>query len=630
MSLNESRDAAIVRIDKNKSSHNHIIAEVVARVDESQRSLFLRNSELLKWDGRSTLARFGFNVAPTGDFTWENGNLITSVEIYNFIPEYFPESIALDQFFETGVPVGKYFLDDESRYLSASALNNLIESRHLITGKGAEVIDTSLHGILRIPLQPVVYRPSKNYSEQALRDIIHKRVPRGRLTKYQEPVNVDELIVPSDSGIVALSPLLTNLEVIVQDPSDSNVKHTEARMGSQYTRWEFFLEYIGNGKQDSKLESVELILSEPRQEKFRVYVPISLDSGANVSLEDNRSLENHIQKFELPGDNLRFIEYIDFSDKLPGLYRRISRGELTAQRDFYEDFQNNKDVALIFNQFPGQVGTESTNGISDFLIRLSKEDVLKTVYLNNAPNGIFFSESSLEDLNRMWENGTTIYWRNESNQNWRVYNSGFWVKPEKLQEFVDYHKSGKLVAFYGSSKKIDGDLNQIVDQALENILRFHGGKVGFITGGWGEKDSFMESTSKNALDKNILVGAVFWNVSGQESYAEVDFAQYYDETHLNPRQELLARSVEAEFYGDGGVGTRLEFYNTLTNQKIGIGARKPVILLGEEAGTLKEEVQKQVKKGLTPKELLNNIYVVTKNNENDVYQILCEHFKTGP
>lgn len=628
MSLNESRDAAIVRIDKSKSNHSSITAEVVAKVDEGQRGLFLRNSELLKFDARSTLARFGFNVAPTGDFTWENGNLVASIEIYNFIPEYFPWGIALEQFFETGVPVGKYFLDDENRYLSASALTNLIESRHLITGEGAEVIDGASHGILRVPLQKVVYRPSENYSEQALRDIIHKRVPRGRLTKYQEPINVDELIVPSNSGIVTVSTLMTSgLEVIVNDPPDSGVKHAEARMGSQHTKFEFFLEYIGNGKRDTDLKGVELILSEPRQEEFRVYVPISLDSGANVSLEDNRSLEGYIQKFELSGDNLRFIEYIDFSDNLPGLYRRLSRGELAAQRDFYKDFQNNKNVALIFNQFPGKVGTESTNGISDFLTRLSKEDVLKTVYLNNAPNGLFFSESSLEDLNRIWENGTTIYWHNESNQSWMVYDSGFWVKPEKLQEFIDYYRSGKLVAFYGSSKKMDADLNQIVDQTLESILRFHGGKAGFITGGWGEKDSFMESTSKNALDKSILVGAVFWNVPGQESYADVDFAQYYDETHLNPRQELLARSVEAEFYGDGGVGTRLEFYNTLTNMKIGIGARKPIFLLGD-ARALKTEVQAQVKKGLTPKELLNNIYVV--NDGSEVYGQLCEHFKTGP
>lgn len=460
MSLNESRDAIITRIMDDPNNPNNVIAEIASKIDGDQRQLFLRHSELLKFDARSTLARFGINVTPIDDLTWENGNIANTVRISSFIPEYLPQNVKLEQLLETGVPVGKYFINDESQYLETNSLFDQLEHRQVITREGTKIVSHGDYGILRVPLQNIIYVPTEDYSEQSLRDIIHKRIPRSRLTRFQEPRNVKILQVPSNGGIVTQIPLVTNgLEVIVTHPL-----HAEARMGSEHTKYEFFLEYSGNGVQDTELESIDIILSKPRQKQFKVYVPSEISVAPNTSLESNRSLENFIHRFELKGDNLRTIEYIDFSDNLSGLYRRLSRDDISAQKDFYNDFQNNKNVALIFNQFPGKVSTESVNGITDYLIRLSKEDILKTVYLNNATNGIFFSESALEDINNISENGTTVYWNNNSTNKWMVYQNGFWIKPDKLQDFIDYYNSGKLVAFYGSSKKMDEYLIPITEK----------------------------------------------------------------------------------------------------------------------------------------------------------------------
>lgn len=133
----------------------------------------------------------------------------------------------------------------------------------------------------------------------------------------------------------------------------------------------------------------------------------------------------------------------------------------------------------------------------------------------------------------------------------------------------------------------------------------------------------MEAASKIAIEKGLLVGAVFWNITNQDQFADLDFAQYFDETHLNRRQELMARHVELDVYSSPGVGTALEFYNTMTNQKIGIGGRKPQFLLGE-ADVLLDQIKNQVEKGFTPPELLKNIYIIKDGSE--VYNLLGSHF----
>ncbi|MFH0868116.1 MAG: hypothetical protein V1831_02280 [Candidatus Woesearchaeota archaeon] len=627
MSLHESEDARIIKIIKDKSSDKHVVAEIATRIDGEQRKLFLEHSEQVKFDSRSALARFGINIEAVKDFVWEGNYLVGLVDIYNFIPDYLPGPSSIAQLFEVGVPAGKYFLNDPHMYLSAQKLSDLLEKRHIMAGEGVEVKDYISHGVLRIPQQNVIFRPNSNYSEQSLRDIIHKRVPRQRLTKYQDPYEVDKLLVQKNSGIVTIATLMTNgLEVIVNDPSHLGIRHTEARMGSKHTKYQFFFEYIGNSKQDVEINSVDIILSQPRKKEFTVYVPTLLGTDPATSLKYLHSLKTVTDKFQLGRDNLRFIECIDLSDSSQRSYRKLSREDLTAQENFYMDLNSKENVALVFNQFPGEAGTESVGDVSDYLIRLSKKGILKTVYLNSAPNGTFFSDDSLHDLQRLWKSNTTIFWNNTYTDQWTVYYDGFWVKPEKLEEFVGYHKSGKLVAFYGSSSNANGDLEQIADNTLESILRFHGGRAGIITGGWGEKNSFMERISQLAKQKGLLVGAVFCNIPGQAQYADVDFEQHYDESHINPRQELMARVVEAEFYGLGGVGTRFELNQTLTNIKIGVGAQKMVGLLGESEKYL-SELRENVKQGLVPQKLLNNIYVVKDGQE--VYSLLCKHFKTA-
>jgi len=616
LSLHESEDAKIVRIIE--SNHDWVKAEIRARIDAEQRTLFLDLNERVLFDARSSLARFGINVETDGNFVWENSHLVAQAVVRNFIPEYMPADVTLDRLFETGVHLGKYYVDDPVMHIPEPLLREYLSTRFVIVGEGRKLDD---NGVLTLPLHKILLKPTANYSKDALRAIVSGRESRSRLTKYQEAQEVDRLVVPKKGGIVTMATLMTSgLEVIVLDKN-----HSGAKVGSQHTKFDFYAEYIGNGIEDFEIEGIKVFLARPRRREAKIYMPASLDSGPGVRLDDNPTLKKFSSNFWFSGDNVQFIEYFAFIDDSHGVYRRIARQNIGID-GFIEDFQNRNKISFIFNQFPGNIGRRVKGDVIDDLKRLSKEGRLKTLYLLNAPNGVFFSGGALEDLSKLAEQDTTIYWRNPNTNKWMIYYSGFWVKPEKLQEFVDYHKSGKLVAFYGSSKKISDEVAQIADDTLDGILRFHGVKVGFITGGWGEEDSFMQRVSQKAREKGLLVGGVFWNVQGQPHDVDMDFVQYYDERHLLPRQELMARVVEIEVYGPGGFGTHLEFYNTMTmKSRVGIGARKTILLLGD-ASTLKAQAEYLVKEGFASKESLNNIHAIDDGKR--VYDILCGHFKT--
>jgi predicted Rossmann-fold nucleotide-binding protein len=638
MSLHESRDAYITRILYEQSDENRVVAEVSADIKQEQLSLFLRNSEMLVWDARSGLARNWLDVAPVGEFVWENYKRVGLVEVTRFHPSTFPDGSSLEKLFSNyglidymykGVPLGKINFDDPEMYLSADELIAALDpkNREVITGENFEVISKDNHGILRVPLLPEIYIPTNGYSSSDLLNIINKREPRQRLPKFQFPYEVDTIIMEPNSGIVSRIPLMTSgLEVKVLNPNIPGVAHSNANFGSQHTKFDFYLEFVNENSFAVPIGYVDLALIRPRRTKFQVTLPNSLKNGHEDELNTNPNLNNELNKFRLSSADLRKIEYIEFSDDKPGLYTRISRDDIEAQKKFYSSFMDNRDIGIIFNQFPGPINNEYSDGLSSRLIALSEERKLKSLFLNNAPNGNFFSKIGLVDIDRISRNGTSIYWKNPAIEKWTVYESGFWIKPEKIEQFRDYLRSGKIVAFYGSSEKLDKETKSLIYESLDGIMKFHGDKVGILTGGWGKPGSSMEHISKLASDKGALVGAVFWSILGQASDADLDFVQYHDEVELSARQELMGKVVEAEFYVAGGPGTDLERALTLTLTKNRIGVRKPQVYLGD-AGIEKERLEMQIETGYAHSSLLNNIYVVTDGSK--VYDTLSYHFKTS-
>jgi predicted Rossmann-fold nucleotide-binding protein len=350
-----------------------------------------------------------------------------------------------------------------------------------------------------------------------------------------------------------------------------------------------------------------------------------LDHFGNGSTNYNAGFLNDTSgRFRLNGDNLRTIEFFSFGPDYRAIYRSLNRGDIESQKQFYEDLSAQSDISLLFNQFPGKVGTDIRADIMDRLTSLSSEGKLKNVFLLNAPNGEFFSNISVEQLQDLTERGTQVYWFNPHLKIWTVFDYRFWVNPEKLKEFISYSRSGRFAAFYGSSVNSSHNYD-IVQEALEGYKKFHGGMAGVITGGGGD-DSFMHIVSKEAKNKGLLVGAVYWNIPGVTRNYEVDFSQHFDDRFLLDRQSLMSRLVEVEFYGDGGIGTLLEFGNTSTMKKIGIGKTKPIIFIGNGWEKLMELIDDKVKNGLIPKHLLKYIY--QGRDAQSIYDILCSHYKT--
>ena len=618
MSLHESGDATIRRILE--ANHSWVDVEIAERIDNEQKVLFRDYERRLLFDEASSKARFGINALSDDKFVWEGNDLVTSVKIYNFIPEYLKDNVTLDRLVECGITVGKYYVDDPEMYVSAELVHEYLDTRFVITGQGWNLSDS---GILTLPLGEV-YKPTELFDIEALRRIINGIEYRSRLTKYQKPHNVKKLVVPKNSGIVTAATLLTSgLEVKVLDLPRLGLRHSEARIGSMHTRFELFAEYIGGHERDVEIDGMDIILIKPLHRQKKYFIPEAIKSSSDTTLEKNSELTEATRKFERPGYSVEFIEYVDLSGR-KARYAKISRQEAREMGAFIKSLQNQENLSLLFNQFPGKISRKIRGDIIDDLEQLARNGKLRNIYLLNGTNGIFFSDKAIADLSNL-SRYADIFLRNPYTLRWMEFYRNLWVKPEKLQEFEDFYRSGRLVVFYGSSNSISEEETKIVDKTLDGIIRFYGGKLAIATGGWGREGSFMHYVSQKAREKNLLVIAVNWNVSGQSPNIDADAEQSYDEKHLLPRQEIMGKSSEIEVYGLGGDGTSAEFYIMRTLRKIGIGARKPILMLGE-ASLMLDELKERIKRGLSLDEGINSFYIVDANTK--VYQLLCGHFKT--
>lgn len=620
-SLHESEDAYIVRILK--SEQNHILAEVASGLNPDHASLFNGGAKNIIWDARSTLARDGTNVKSIGEIALENGRIVTTVSIYNFIPEFMPAGCAIHDFFGVGTRVGKFYFVNPDKVVKSDKLEEYLDRRHIITGRGWKILSD---GKLRLPLEKIIFCPNEFYNADIKRMIVDGDLSRSRLTAYQAMQSVEGLEIGKDGGLITYAALWTSgLEVFVLSEH-----HSEAKIGSQYTKGRFYAEFEGNRLANIPIGGLEVLLFYPERREIKFYVPVSLSAGKGTKLEDNPTLLEAKKALNTSQNNGIGMGYADLSNGNLAVRKSVSRKDTREQIEFVKSFERLNDIYLFFNEFPLSTGIENKGGISDRLQSLSKEGRLKSLYLLNAPKGIYFSDESVKDLNILWENGTQILWYNPILKRWMFYHSEFWVKPERLAEFIDYYNSGKMCAFYGSSKRISEGLSSIVDDAIESVLKFHGGQVAILTGGMGNSGSLMHYVTTAARRKGALVGASVWNCLGQIPNDDYDFVQYYDDRDLSPRQEQLQRKVECGLYwSEWGLGTAYEWFLDLTNKKIGVGEKTPLIMLGDDGWSdMLKAVKKQEAKGLVPKHAMSGVYVV--ENGAQVYGTLCRHFGTMP
>jgi predicted Rossmann-fold nucleotide-binding protein len=588
VSLNESPDCEIE--DVISATPKEVRAVVSVRLCDEQLSYFARNMECLNTDLHSTKARLGINQEKDGAFLLEENKIFYTARFWFYIPEY-SSGVTIDRLMKPGLKVGKIYLKNPKLKYSASELINLICNRTIIVPKGTKVLE---EGALLIPVMPFVHLPNPAVlTREYLKAAVMKKIPREDLCFAQPEQRVDQIVIPSGSGVVSHTTLFTQSnEIFILD-----AEHTDARVGSKYTNGIIYLEFMGGDEDVLKKDiRIEVFKPAPFQEGAKSRFHIDVYSASLDTLYEKNFLGDGGIAVSENGDKERII---DFAEKRFDYLLKTLK----------------PDSSVMLHNFPNRL-------LASYLIVAADLGLIKNLIFKKAPEqDYFFSSENLAFMDKLQDMGVCISWKNKI-QGDLVLHNRFFMRSAIIPSFVEAFDSRKLAAIYGTAGAVDAGTEKEIVDSVKSFKEFHGGICGILTG--GSAGSIMSFVSETTKSLGMLTGAVYWKIPGVEFYPHVDFAAYLGRNDLLERQEILSHATEADIYFKGGVGTNLENAITFVKKKLGIGYYKPQIFVGAFYNPLKDWLHHLTSEQMADPAIFKSCYFIKHGNE--VFKTLCHHF----
>jgi len=172
--------------------------------------------------------------------------------------------------------------------------------------------------------------------------------------------------------------------------------------------------------------------------------------------------------------------------------------------------------------------------------------------------------------------GVEVIWFNEVFQEiaLHVYRGkrGFFVPFRNIEAF----KSSLVFAIYGSTLPLPDREFDSLRTLLEKLQHLLGGHVAFLTGGG---PGAMKQAGDVSVRLGLLVGCNYLEIVDQEMQESVDFYQTFQQTARHFRQRWF-EIASFHLFCIGGVGTMEEIGLTLTDMKLGVIERGPLVFFG--------------------------------------------------
>jgi predicted Rossmann-fold nucleotide-binding protein len=234
----------------------------------------------------------------------------------------------------------------------------------------------------------------------------------------------------------------------------------------------------------------------------------------------------------------------------------------------------------------------------------------------SAERGPFFSERDHVRMADLSDYGTEIYWSNPLlNHVARLVQKErrtFFVPEGRVEEFQD----SVIMAVYGSVMDLgEADQHRLAGM-LARFKELFGSSLAFLTGGGG---GVMKHVSEMGTGLGLMVGSNYLENADQNIDPTVGFYQMFQggSRHMRQRWFEVARF---HLFCVGGVGTLEEVGLTLTDIKLGLLNREPIVFFGRETtdlywSDLMAQLKKMVDTGRAPRWITDNILVTDDPDE---------------
>ena len=192
-------------------------------------------------------------------------------------------------------------------------------------------------------------------------------------------------------------------------------------------------------------------------------------------------------------------------------------------------------------------------------------------------HGQFFSANDHVRLADYEALGARVVWCSEDRRHLAVHAfrglRGYFVQPSEIQRF----KNTLVLAVYGSAERLlDPDVAGL-HEFLAQVKQLFGGQIAILTGGG---PGAMQQATDSALEHGLLVGANYIETIDQGTNKVAHFYQCFQDRNRHNRQRWFDIASFVVFCV-GGLGTLEEVGLTMTDMKLGMVERGPVVFFGK-------------------------------------------------
>ena len=541
-----------------------------------------------------------------------------------------------------GVALGRLVACDESCQLSAAEVFEEIQSGGI---RLPNPYSLGSQGDIQFQPQLSRYDFRSSITRDQLFAILARHHGKELLNFLQIRVPVSTIVLEPDQAVITSCAMFLNRHYFMLDTGgNGNGQHLHARVLDPIeTRTSrVFLEF--HNSSDSTVVNLAAVGrlyradSTPYQRRNLVAVDPAA-SRENAQAESYKTVSEAISSIASSRTNESETSYLFFQQGEPPLLfetlssrllhnpgrlesaiplpRRLVQRSPQVMRKSFAEFESR------LNALPGKPLTLLSEYFTNLtehpaLLRMAAIGTLKAIVFQRASSerGSFFSERDHARTCDYLDFGVEIFWCNSIFLHVAKLclkdQRSFFVPEHLVEQFSD----ALVMAVYGSTVELENSQAAKLVDLLGRLNQLFGGTLSFLTGGG---TGVMELVLDAGKKLGCMVGCNFLENADQNLDTSVSYYQTFQASarHMRQRWFEIARF---HLFCIGGVGTLEEMGLTLTDIKLGLLNREPIVLFGSGPdGPYWQDVAAQLRKishsGRGPSWLESNILATDDNDE---------------
>ncbi len=588
------------------------LVRAVVPVSDEVRPWFNGGPGEIVFAARSRLARLGINVQPTGPAVLE-GRQATFDAVVQATVRAYDVGRFLPELLVPGLRVGRFVVCPRERRLTSEQVDELVQQHHIQLPRNYSIDGA---GRFRIRPQGWVYEMSQPLTLETLRTILMREGGKEVLNRIQVRRLVRRIALEAGDGVITSCSMFLHRHYVVLESDPTGLgQHLEAVVLDPITTrgMAVYLEFHNRGDRRIVNPTVAASVYEAIEEKQPAKVwhmgfeLLAVASDVQPAERSYRALAGLFDRWEEHASGDRYSHRLvavvdDVEAALAGAAPRQlwCHPESTLPPDVGTDASSRVIEDVVDSRHPVPSGTAMLKSLPEgfggtlllgYFPNLVEHTQICAAALEKKIARILFRRASFEhgpffssrDHGRLADYeglGVDVFWCNDQRRHvaQHVFRGlrGYFVDADKAQRF----RSALIFAAYGSSRLLPPDQVQRMKRLIVGLRHFFGPDIAFLTGGG---PGAMLQATEVAQGMGMLVGASFIETEDQETNKTADFYQTFQGRSRQARQRWFEIASFHIFFM-GGVGTLEEVGLTLTDMKLGVIERSPLVFFGRHEG----------------------------------------------